>query len=149
MCVCWPPKIPAHVNTMIQKLCTILGLLKALLLMSDSYILQLVKTCFSTLLVDNIQLWLTISNFCNWRYELDQCGTFNFVFSLHEFHVFDAPFPNCYNFIFLHWHYRSSIYTHNLEVMCLVKLFNLSGSCPSQKQLPEHFIYPMKSRSKF
>ncbi|CAO2836029.1 unnamed protein product [Amaranthus hypochondriacus] len=48
---------PSHVNTMIQKLGTILGLLKALLLIeSDSCILQLVKTCSSTLLVDNIQL---------------------------------------------------------------------------------------------
>ncbi|XP_057521747.1 sister chromatid cohesion protein SCC2 isoform X2 [Amaranthus tricolor] len=52
-------RIPAAVNTVFQKLCTILGLLKDLLLverLSDSCILQLVKTCLSTLLVDNIQL---------------------------------------------------------------------------------------------
>lgn len=46
-------------NTILQKMCTILGLLKDLLLierLSDSCILQLVKTSFSTFLVDNIQL---------------------------------------------------------------------------------------------
>ncbi|KAL9226081.1 hypothetical protein vseg_001931 [Gypsophila vaccaria] len=52
-------RISTAVNTVFQKLCTILGLLKDLLLierLSDSCILQLVKTCLSTLLVDNIQL---------------------------------------------------------------------------------------------
>ncbi|KAL2898524.1 Sister chromatid cohesion protein SCC2, partial [Bienertia sinuspersici] len=52
-------RIPAAVNTVFQKLCTILCLLKDLLLvecLSDSCILQLVKTCLSTFLVDNIQL---------------------------------------------------------------------------------------------
>lgn len=51
--------MPAAVNNVFQKLCTILGLLKDLLLverLSDSCILQLVKTCLSTLLVDNVQL---------------------------------------------------------------------------------------------
>lgn len=46
-------------NTILQKLCTILGLMKDLLLierLSDSCILQLVKTGFSTFMVDNIQL---------------------------------------------------------------------------------------------
>lgn len=46
-------------NSILQKLCTILGLLKDLLLiekLSDSCILQLVKTSFTTFLVDNIQL---------------------------------------------------------------------------------------------
>lgn len=46
-------------NTILQKMCTILGLLKDLLLierLSDSCILQLVKTSFTTFLVDNIQL---------------------------------------------------------------------------------------------
>uniref|UniRef100_A0A2N9ILA6 Sister chromatid cohesion protein n=1 Tax=Fagus sylvatica TaxID=28930 RepID=A0A2N9ILA6_FAGSY len=52
-------KVSAAVNTILQKMCTILGLLKDLLLierLSDSCILQLVKTSFTTLLVDNIQL---------------------------------------------------------------------------------------------
>ncbi|XP_048494464.1 sister chromatid cohesion protein SCC2 isoform X2 [Beta vulgaris subsp. vulgaris] len=52
-------RVPAAVNIVFQKLCTILGLLKDLLLverLSDSCILQLVKTCLSTFLVDNIQL---------------------------------------------------------------------------------------------
>ncbi|XP_062106529.1 sister chromatid cohesion protein SCC2 isoform X2 [Humulus lupulus] len=52
-------KVSASVNTMLQKMCTILGLLKDLLMMeklSDSCILQLVKTSFTTFLVDNIQL---------------------------------------------------------------------------------------------
>ncbi|KAK9699362.1 hypothetical protein RND81_08G169500 [Saponaria officinalis] len=52
-------RISTAVNTVFQKLCTLLGLLKDLLLierLSDSCILQLVKTCLSTLLVDNIQL---------------------------------------------------------------------------------------------
>ncbi|XP_065632831.1 sister chromatid cohesion protein SCC2 isoform X2 [Quercus suber] len=52
-------KVSASVNTILQKMCTILGLLKDLLLierLSDSCILQLVKTSFSTFLVDNIQL---------------------------------------------------------------------------------------------
>lgn len=46
-------------NSILQKLCTILGLLKDLLLierLSDSCILQLVKTSFTTFLVDNVQL---------------------------------------------------------------------------------------------
>ncbi|XP_062151070.1 sister chromatid cohesion protein SCC2 [Alnus glutinosa] len=52
-------KVSAAVNTILQKMCTILGLLKDLLLierLSDSCILQLVKTSFTTFLVDNIQL---------------------------------------------------------------------------------------------
>ncbi|GAV65698.1 Cohesin_HEAT domain-containing protein/Nipped-B_C domain-containing protein [Cephalotus follicularis] len=52
-------KVFGAVNTILQKLCTILGLLKDLLLierLSDSCILQLVKTSFTTFLVDNIQL---------------------------------------------------------------------------------------------
>jgi cohesin loading factor subunit SCC2 len=47
------------VNVILQKLCTVLGLLKDLLLierLSDSCILQLVKTSITTFLVDNIQL---------------------------------------------------------------------------------------------
>ncbi|XP_031740791.1 sister chromatid cohesion protein SCC2 isoform X3 [Cucumis sativus] len=52
-------KVSNAVNTILQKMCTILGLLKDLLLIErlpDSCILQLVKTSFSTFLVDNIQL---------------------------------------------------------------------------------------------
>ncbi|XP_052198157.1 sister chromatid cohesion protein SCC2 isoform X2 [Diospyros lotus] len=52
-------KVSSAVNTILQKLCTILGFLKDLLTierLSDSCILQLLKTSFSTLLVDNIQL---------------------------------------------------------------------------------------------
>ncbi|KAK3409227.1 hypothetical protein EUGRSUZ_J01370 [Eucalyptus grandis] len=52
-------KVSAAASTVLQKLCTILGLLKDLLLiekLSDSCILQLVKTNFTTFLVDNIQL---------------------------------------------------------------------------------------------
>ncbi|XP_057962405.1 sister chromatid cohesion protein SCC2 isoform X2 [Malania oleifera] len=52
-------KVSAAVNSILQKLCTILGFLKDLLLierLSDSCILQLVKTCFTTFLVDNVQL---------------------------------------------------------------------------------------------
>ncbi|KAK7316299.1 hypothetical protein VNO77_35233 [Canavalia gladiata] len=52
-------RVSTAVNTIIQKLCTILGLLKDLLLierLSDSCILQLVKTSFTTFLVDNVQL---------------------------------------------------------------------------------------------
>ncbi|XP_022998261.1 sister chromatid cohesion protein SCC2 isoform X2 [Cucurbita maxima] len=52
-------KVSTAVNTILQKMCTILGLLKDLLLIErlpDSCILQLVKTSFSTFLVDNIQL---------------------------------------------------------------------------------------------
>ena len=46
-------------NNILQKMCTILGLLKDLLLiekLSDSCILQLLKTSFTTFMVDNIQL---------------------------------------------------------------------------------------------
>lgn len=46
-------------NTILQKLCTVVGLLKDLLLiekLSDSCILQLVKTSITTFSVDNIQL---------------------------------------------------------------------------------------------
>ncbi|XP_038880414.1 sister chromatid cohesion protein SCC2 isoform X2 [Benincasa hispida] len=52
-------KVSTAVNTILQKMCTIVGLLKDLLLIErlpDSCILQLVKTSFSTFLVDNIQL---------------------------------------------------------------------------------------------
>ncbi|KAK1438915.1 hypothetical protein QVD17_04727 [Tagetes erecta] len=51
--------VAAAAHNILQKLCTIVGFLKDLLVierLSDSCILQLVKTCFSTLLVDNIQL---------------------------------------------------------------------------------------------
>ncbi|MED6181067.1 hypothetical protein PIB30_015983 [Stylosanthes scabra] len=47
------------VNTILQKLCTVIGLLKDLLLierLSDSCILQLVKTSITTFMVENIQL---------------------------------------------------------------------------------------------
>lgn len=56
MCLC---RTSSYVNTILQKMCTILGLLKDLLLierLSDSCVLQLVKTCLTTFLVDNIQL---------------------------------------------------------------------------------------------
>ncbi|KAI9121027.1 hypothetical protein K1719_008060 [Acacia pycnantha] len=52
-------KVSTAVNTILQKLCTVVGLLKDLLLierLSDSCILQLVKTSITTFLVDNIQL---------------------------------------------------------------------------------------------
>ncbi|KAF9624141.1 hypothetical protein IFM89_008079 [Coptis chinensis] len=52
-------KVPDAVNIVLQKLCTILCLLKDLLLierLSDSCILQLLKTSFTTILVDNIQI---------------------------------------------------------------------------------------------
>ncbi|KAJ6734812.1 EXPRESSED PROTEIN-RELATED [Salix purpurea] len=52
-------RVSSAVNTILQKMCTILGLLKDLLLiekLSDSCILQLARTSFTTFLVDNIQL---------------------------------------------------------------------------------------------
>ena len=52
-------RVSGAVNAILQKLCTILGLLKDLLLiekLSDSCVLQLLKTSFTTFLVDNIQL---------------------------------------------------------------------------------------------
>ncbi|KAJ6371248.1 hypothetical protein OIU77_001700 [Salix suchowensis] len=52
-------RVSSAVNTILQKLCTILGLLKDLLMiekLSDSCILQLARTSFTTFLVDNIQL---------------------------------------------------------------------------------------------
>ncbi|BFG26567.1 hypothetical protein CerSpe_128410 [Prunus speciosa] len=52
-------RVSAAVNNILQKMCTILGLLKDLLLierLSDGCILQLVKTSFTTFMVDNIQL---------------------------------------------------------------------------------------------
>lgn len=52
-------RVSSAVHSILQKLCTILGLLKDLLSierLSDSCILQLVKTSFSTFLVDHIQL---------------------------------------------------------------------------------------------
>ncbi|KAE8724835.1 Pearli, putative isoform 2 [Hibiscus syriacus] len=52
-------KISGAMHAILQKLCTILGLLKDLLLtekLSDSCVLQLLKTSFTTFLVDNIQL---------------------------------------------------------------------------------------------
>ncbi|WCJ25615.1 PHD finger family protein [Euphorbia peplus] len=52
-------KASSAMNKILQKLCSVLGLLKDLLLierLSDSCILQLVKTSFTTFVVDNIQL---------------------------------------------------------------------------------------------
>ncbi|KAI3987759.1 hypothetical protein MKX01_028493, partial [Papaver californicum] len=52
-------KVAAAVNAVLQKLCTILGFLRDLLSIErlpDSCILQLIKTSFSTFLVDNCQL---------------------------------------------------------------------------------------------
>ncbi|KAF7803063.1 sister chromatid cohesion protein SCC2 isoform X1 [Senna tora] len=52
-------RVSTAVNTILQKLCTVVGLLKDLLLierLSDSCILQLVKTSITTFSVDNIQL---------------------------------------------------------------------------------------------
>lgn len=52
-------RMSATANVILQKLCTILSLLKQLLSierLSDSCILQLVRTSLQTLLVDNIQL---------------------------------------------------------------------------------------------
>ncbi|XP_010259396.1 PREDICTED: nipped-B-like protein isoform X2 [Nelumbo nucifera] len=52
-------KVSAAVNSILQKLCTILGFLEDFLLIErlpDSCILQLMKTSFGTFLVDNIQL---------------------------------------------------------------------------------------------
>ncbi|KAK6928115.1 Sister chromatid cohesion C-terminal domain [Dillenia turbinata] len=52
-------KISAAVNSIFQKLCTILGFLKDLLLierLSDSSMLQLLKTSYTTFVVENIQL---------------------------------------------------------------------------------------------
>lgn len=49
----------AAVNSILQKLCTIVGFLEDLLSierLSDSCILQLIKTSFTTFLVDNIHL---------------------------------------------------------------------------------------------
>ncbi|KAK3124182.1 hypothetical protein QOZ80_7BG0583020 [Eleusine coracana subsp. coracana] len=52
-------RVSASVYAAVQKLCLILGFLKDLLTtlrLSDSCIMQLVKTCFTTFLVDNMQL---------------------------------------------------------------------------------------------
>ncbi|XP_021823454.1 sister chromatid cohesion protein SCC2-like [Prunus avium] len=52
-------RVSAAVNNILQKMCTILGLVKDLLLierLSDGCILQLVKTSFTTFMVDDIQL---------------------------------------------------------------------------------------------
>nr|GLL18743.1 nipped-B-like protein isoform X1 [Ipomoea trifida] len=52
-------KVSAAVNNILQKLCVILGFVKdlcAIERLSDSCVLQLVKTCFTTFSVDNIHL---------------------------------------------------------------------------------------------
>ncbi|CAN6170545.1 unnamed protein product [Urochloa humidicola] len=52
-------RVSASIYSAVQKLCLILGFLKELLTtvrLSDSCILQLAKTCFTTFLVDNMQL---------------------------------------------------------------------------------------------
>ncbi|XP_071913172.1 sister chromatid cohesion protein SCC2-like isoform X1 [Coffea arabica] len=54
-----PNKASAVVNSILQKLCTIVGFLEDLLSierLSDSCILQLIRTSFTTFLVDNIHL---------------------------------------------------------------------------------------------
>ncbi|XP_040381685.1 sister chromatid cohesion protein SCC2 isoform X2 [Oryza brachyantha] len=52
-------RVSASIHSAVQKLCLILGFLTELLTtvrLSDSCILQLAKTCFTTFLVDNMQL---------------------------------------------------------------------------------------------
>ncbi|XP_051216494.1 sister chromatid cohesion protein SCC2 isoform X1 [Lolium perenne] len=52
-------KVSPPIKSAVQKLCLILGFLKELLItvrLSDSCIMQLVKTCFTTFLVENMQL---------------------------------------------------------------------------------------------
>uniref|UniRef100_A0A7N0VN42 Sister chromatid cohesion protein n=1 Tax=Kalanchoe fedtschenkoi TaxID=63787 RepID=A0A7N0VN42_KALFE len=52
-------KVSTAANAILQKLCTILGFFKDLVLverLSDSSILQLLKTCFTTFLVENIHI---------------------------------------------------------------------------------------------
>lgn len=52
-------KVSGTMNVILQKLCTILGFLRDLLSierLADSCILQLVRTCLTTFLVDNVQL---------------------------------------------------------------------------------------------
>ncbi|KAH7847892.1 hypothetical protein Vadar_031376 [Vaccinium darrowii] len=74
-------KVSAAVNTILQKLCTILGFFKDLLTiehLSDSCIMQLLKTSFTTLLVDNIQLLQlkAISLICGIFYSYTQHRTY-------------------------------------------------------------------------
>lgn len=56
---CYILRVSAAVNNILQKLCVILGFVKdlcAIERLSDSCVLQLVKTCFTTFSVDNIHL---------------------------------------------------------------------------------------------
>ncbi|KAK9272285.1 hypothetical protein L1049_002656 [Liquidambar formosana] len=74
-------RVSAAANAILQKLCTILGFLRDLLLverLSDSCILQLVKTCFTTFVVENIQLLQlkAISLICGIFYSYTQHRTY-------------------------------------------------------------------------
>lgn len=73
------PRVSATVSSVIQKLCSILGFLKDLLSverLTDSCILQLVKTSFSTFLVDNVQLLQlkSINLICGVIFFFDLCS---------------------------------------------------------------------------
>jgi cohesin loading factor subunit SCC2 len=75
-------RFSSAVNVILQKLCTVLGLLKDLLLierLSDSCILQLVKTSISTFLVDNIQLL-----------QLKAIGLLSVVLMSHSYKTFEC-----------------------------------------------------------
>lgn len=117
-------RLSTAVNTILQKLCTVLGLLKDLLLierLSDSCILQLVKTSITTFLVDNIQLLqLKAISLLSAVLILLLYSSVIVIFHAHMmvlmlFYIVSicfyiiVVFPICW--------YRYSIYTHNIAIM--------------------------------
>ncbi|KAL6498572.1 hypothetical protein OROHE_026513 [Orobanche hederae] len=77
-------RMSATANVILQKLCTILSFLKQLLLLerlSDSCILQLVRTSLQTMLVDNIQLLQLKA--------ISLIGGIYYTYSQHRSHIMD------------------------------------------------------------
>lgn len=105
-------------NNILQKMCTILGLLKDLLLierLSDSCILQLVKTSFTTFLVDNIQLLQlkAIGLICGVQILFLTCVlAYLYIHTCVCFTAIQYEIPG--DFI---WCYRYSTLTHSTGVM--------------------------------
>ena len=135
-------RVSTAVNTILQKLCTILGLLKDLLLierLSDSCILQLVKTSITTFLVDNIQLLqLKAISLLSAVLILLLYSSVIVIFHAHMmvlmlFYIVSicfyiiVVFPICW--------YRYSIYTHNIALMWWMKWFNFCGNYHIQNEL--------------
>lgn len=135
-------RVSAVVHAVLQKLCSLLSFFKDLLSierLSDSCILQLVKTSFTTFLVDNIQLLqLKAINLI--------CGVLHLLFCL--FVVGKCQLFCSYS-LFLVLDDRYLLHMHSIRTFWLMKHFSYSGNYQFQSELSDLTIYLKKSRGRF